>query len=188
MNVSVINIPADGGEWFTARLDGQPWLGAYLSKDSSPNKITIFWKGNLAASKIKRTVEDVERLYGGNGQATFVTFEPKPKTAGPLSLEKQLNVTATLERSQAYRADFTGRLGDVTVWASFVVNPDRRLEKGGENIGICLTPSLLLGDDPAKINGPARPVVEQAISRTSSMNAVDSMITELGKAMTLRDK
>jgi hypothetical protein len=184
MDVSVSNTSSDGGEWFTASVEGRPQLGAYVSKDPKSEKITIFWQGQLAAPKIKVTIEEVEQLYGGKGQATFVTFVPQPETFGPVSLSKPIDVTSTLGRSQAYRADFSGHLGDVTLWASFMVNSDRGLENGGENIGICLTPNLLLGDDNStSVNGLARYVIEQAIGRTSSIDQAGVILSELGRAI-----
>lgn len=67
------------------------------------------------------------------------SFEPSP---GETQIAIQENPCSPLETFDACRAEINGQFGEVVLWAN-VNGPVRdNLEKGGENIGVSVPPSI----------------------------------------------
>jgi HSP20 family protein len=166
--------------WLTADAEGKPQLGAYISASDEAN-LTVYWHGHAAMAQLCHIVEDAEGVLakeGGKVQGTLIAYGKRREQVGPTSgLSTYLAPSSTLRGFDAYRAELEGRAGKVVIWANVAAESLFELKDGGENIGLCVTPTLF--------NGAARPVIERAIQSTMSLGVqtISQLLNEVSRAM-----
>jgi hypothetical protein len=184
MSASPENDSSDPGQWYMAEVGGSPVVGAYLLPNPNPTEaaLTVFWRGYVPTEKFRRIVARAEGLFTQNGQTvqeSLVAFGPTREPVGPLShgLASYLEPSSRIHGFDAYRAEFEGSLGKLTVWANVTNSENRTLAEGGENIGICVNPLMF--------KSAARPLISEAIHDTQSLDGatIEKLLDEISSAM-----
>jgi hypothetical protein len=185
MDIVVKKEATKEGRWLTAWRGPIAEVGAYVPSQSIDPKVTIFWHGKPSEGNLNHIVHAVQVLYQKNdGNATVTSYQPEPKVTGPISVRKNLDVTESLRGAQACRAEFSGAIGSVVVWATFVYPVERKLDLGGENIGIEVTRDLFIMEGKnGTTNGLARTVIEESINATASILELPVVLDALGGAI-----
>jgi len=135
----------------------------------------VYWQGRVARDDVAKIVEEAERAflqtgekftgsidaYGTQDEETEHHFGP-----GGHSISKLLT-SPVVPTFEACRAELTSRNCKVVVWAAVTGKPVRTLEEGGENISVSIP-------QPYFFDGPFRPVILHAVSRTLAMDETDT--------------
>ena len=179
--------------WLTVLSDGKPELGAHIPanarRDDHDPSLTVFWCGDTSRSRFRNAVERTEKLFlarGGYVGTLFAFGGQTEEEIGPIKHEAQANSsdaglgeylseTNPLGWFSAYRAEFEGNEGQVKLWANVADAEVRRLDEGGENIGVCTSPALFYG--------AARSLIADTIedTRKLSRKVVEGLLGEIAE-------
>lgn len=158
----------DSGRWYTAKYEGNALLGAHLPSEPTSDEasFTVFWAGRVPPSKFRGIVQNADQLFAriGINDERLIAFGPSREVVGPVhgGLADWLSPGSKLYGFEAYRAEFRGETGQLTLWANVTEFDRRSLDDGGENIGVCVTPALFK---------QARPLIADAIQDTQGLKA-----------------
>lgn len=169
------------GLWYFAGTT--PQIGAYLPDYSGD--LTVYWRGHVGRDEVRNILEETEEVLAKAGESASGKLDAYgssgPETeqhVGPAkSLSKYFD-SSVLRKFEACRAEFTTKKLKVVIWANVSGKETAPLNEGGENIGLSV---------PQKFgfDGPLRPVIVHAISRTMSLDekSTISLLESISKAI-----
>jgi hypothetical protein len=181
--ISLAEDPVSSDRWLMAEAEGKPQLGAYLPESDEP-MLTVYWRGAVKVTELSHIIDEAQWALGARGdtvEGVLIAYGNTRESRGPT----QYKVSAYLDSSSssnlsgfdAYRAELNGIAGSIVIWANVTGRDAADLRNGGENIGLCITPSLF--------DGVGRPVVANAIGRTLALpiKTIAEILTEISDAM-----
>lgn len=174
--------PAYADRWFISEAEEKkPQIGVFLSHDPSP-ELVVYWSGHVARSSLFELIKQAGTALEEKGpvHGRLVAYGKNLREEFPLSDDTILQYfepNSPLPSFDACRAELTGLAGKVVVWANVTGAKTAGLDRGGENIGVNLSPSLF--------DGPVRPVISHAIEMTMNLptKAISGLLDKISESV-----
>jgi hypothetical protein len=160
------------GLWYFASEQMMPRLGGFLQSYSSD--LTVYWHGQVGIKEVAHIIQEAENAFVKTGEKFQGSIDAygTPGDEGELHLGPERNISKMLVSPsvptfEACRAELKSSHTKIVLWAEVAGQITRPLEEGGENISVSIPQRYFF-------DGPFRPVILHAVSRTLPMRESDS--------------